>query len=105
MSYYDDGLEGRPFDGFGDLKEYNRGARDRKEAEDALIPAPQKVEVSGVAYTIILMAPFLYLVYPVLGFTILGVVVGVVLLFSYTPLPIALEIVVGLVLGVMSFFL
>ena len=61
--------------------------------------------MSGVAYTIVLMAPFLYLVYPVLGFTILGVVLGLVFLFINTPLPIGLELIVGLILGVMSFFL
>jgi hypothetical protein len=107
MSDYDAGREGRQFEGHMDLKEYNRGERDRKEAEAAIaaiIPTPKPNPVPGVAFTILIIAPFLYLVYPVLGLTLLAVFSAVVLLFYFTTLPPALEIIAGLVICVFSFF-
>lgn len=101
---YEEGRAGRPAGSDTDLREYNRGVKDRAYEEAAGTPAAPKVEVSGVAYTILLMSPFLFLVYPVLGLTLLGVFAAVVALFYYTPLPTMLEIVVGFVVCVFAFF-
>ena len=101
---YEEGRAGRPVTSDTDLREYNRGERDRKEADAALTPAAPKVEVPGVAFTILLIAPMLFLVYPVLGLTLYVVAGAVVAVFYFTPLPDGLEIFGGLILCVMSFF-
>lgn len=106
MSYtsYEDGRAGRPVTSGTDMREYNRGERDRKEADAAWTPAAQKVEVPGVAYTILLIAPMLFLVYPVLGLTLYAVAGAMFALVYFTPLTKEIGIFIGFIVCVFSFF-
>lgn len=88
------GLSGKPFQPDMDLADYERGA--------ALRLGP-KVEVPGVAFTLILVSPFLPMVYPVLGLTIYAAVAGVVALSFALPTPKKVELFPGIVLSVAAF--
>jgi hypothetical protein len=102
---YDDGRAGNPIQADTNLESYNRGVRDREHAEAAWgPPKPKPVPVPGIAYTLILVAPFIYLVYPVLGVTLLGVFAAVLVVFNLTPLPVVAEALAGLILCVAAFF-
>jgi hypothetical protein len=63
-----------------------------------------KTEVPGVAYTLILVAPFIWMVYPILGFTILAVVGGTVMLCRALHVPGHWGIILGSIPCFMSFF-
>lgn len=69
---FNSGYRGNQFHHGMDRTEYERG-KSQKDLENTL-PGNQKVEVPGVAYTLILVSPFLFTVYPVLGFTILAAI-------------------------------
>jgi hypothetical protein len=63
---YKAGLKGLPMQYGMDQTEYNKGVADAEKKARAETPAP-KVEVDGVSYTMILMAPFLAVMYPTMG--------------------------------------
>ena len=73
---YQSGYRGDQFHHGMDRGEYERG-KGQKELEATLGGAGRKVEVPGIAYTLILVSPFIWMVYPVLGFTIMAVFLGV----------------------------
>jgi hypothetical protein len=106
MSYtsYEDGRAGRPVDSDTDLREYNRGERDRTEAEAAGWNQGKKVEISGVGFTLLLVSPFLILVYPVLGLTLYVVAGAMFALVYFTPLTKEIGIFIGFIACVASFF-
>ncbi len=81
------GLSGKPFQQGMSLEDYERGV--------AMRLGP-KVEVPGVAYTLILVSPFLPMVYPVLGLTLYAAVAGVLALGFALPTPKEAEIFVAL---------
>jgi hypothetical protein len=61
-------------------------------------------QMPGVAFTLLIIAPFLFLVYPVLGGVVMGTFVGVLYLLSLTRLPTAGIFLVGVILGICGFF-
>lgn len=72
---FEDGKAGRPMADGADLMSYTKGADERRQ-----LNAGPKVEVPGVAFTLIIVAPLIWVVYPVVGGALLagfyGVVVG-----------------------------
>jgi hypothetical protein len=99
---YNAGYRGDQFHHGMDRAEYERG-QGQKELENTLGGAGKKTEVPGVAYTLILVSPFIWMVYPIMGFTIYAVVGGTVLLFRALHVPKEWGIFIGLIPFAMSF--
>jgi len=100
---YQAGYHGDQFHHGMDSAEYHRG-KSQKELEDTLGGAGKKTEVPGVAYTIFLIAPMIWIVYPVLGITLYAVCAGVYLLVKLLHIAAHWGVILGLILAVMSFF-
>ncbi|MGE0267130.1 MAG: hypothetical protein AB7S78_01560 [Candidatus Omnitrophota bacterium] len=100
---YNAGYRGGQYHHGMDSGEYNRG-KSQKALEDTLGGAGKKVEVPGVAYTLILVSPFIWMVYPVMGLMIYAAVGGTVLLFRALHVPKEWGIFIGLIPFAMSFF-
>lgn len=88
------GLSGKPFQPGMSLADYDRGV--------ALRLGP-KVEVPGVAYTLLLIAPMIWMVYPLLGVTIMIVPAVIIAIFSAFK-QLGWGLFLALILGVASFF-
>jgi hypothetical protein len=63
-----------------------------------------KAQVSGVGLTILLMAPFLWMPYPVLGLTLIGVFGAIVTLMRWFNVPSGPAVFIGLLPCVLAFF-
>ena len=63
-----------------------------------------KANVSGVGFTILLMAPFLWMPYPVLGLTLIGVFGAIVTVMRWLHVPSGPAVLIGLLPCVMAFF-
>jgi hypothetical protein len=94
LTSYEDGKRGTPPGPNTDMDSYMAG----KQASEA------KTEVPGVAFTILIMAPLLFLVYPVLGITLLAISLAGLAAVAWAPIPMALKALVGLILCVAAFF-
>ena len=102
---YKAGQSGIPFSVGMNREDYDAGAAIKRTKDGILgVGAGPKVEVPGVAYTLILVAPILLFVYPVLGLTIFGTLAGVIALAMALPTPKEAEALVGFVLCVAAFF-
>ena len=91
---HDEGRLGGPVGINTDIDSYMEGRRS----------AESNTGVPGAAFTILIVAPLLFLVYPVLGLTINVIFAGVFYLLSLTELPIGLIILIGLILGIAGFY-
>src|SRR5262249_19232050 len=72
---YLDGKAGLPSNAGTDMAAYNAGIEDARKAQQGssdFFPQ-QKVEVPGVAFTLIIVAPLLFMFYPALGLTLYAV--------------------------------
>ena len=77
---YEDGKLGIPPGPNTDMDSYMAGKQGRE----------MKTEVPGVAFTILIMAPFLFLVYPVLGVALLAICLALLAAVAWAPIPMAL---------------
>jgi hypothetical protein len=100
---YQTGYRGGQFHHGMDRAEYDRG-RGQKELEDTLGGAGQKTPVNGVAFTLLFIAPFIWMVYPILGFTILAVFAGFVFLFRALHVAPQWGFLIAVIPCIMSFF-
>jgi hypothetical protein len=105
MSDYKAGYRGDQFHHGMDRVEYERGMAQR-ENEDAIgkmAGGGRPVEVPGVAFTLILIAPLMFMIYPVVGLTIWAVF-GACLFIFYLMNNAIWGFVVGFILSVLSFY-
>lgn len=100
---YTSGYRGDQFHHGMDRNEYERG-RSQKELIETLGGGNKKIEVDGPTFGLILASPFVWMVYPVMGFTMMGVVAGLVLLAKISPIHPAVEFLIAIFPAVMSFF-
>lgn len=100
---YEEGKAGRAMTPGGDASEYRKGEQAREKSE--FLASLPKTQVSGVSFTILLMSPLIWMPYPVLGFTLLGVFGLTVFIMRLLPLPGFLEFLIGIVPCVAAFFL
>lgn len=100
---YETGYRGHQFHHGMDRAEYERG-KAQKELIDTLGGAGKKTEVDGVTFTLLLVAPLIWMVYPVLGFTLIGVCAAVVFIANLLPIHGAIKFLIGVIVCVMSFF-
>ena len=91
---YEDGKNNIPPGPNTDMNLYMAGQKER-EATTAL---------PGVAFTILIMAPLLFLVYPVLGLALAAIFLAVVGALYWAPLPMMVKALAGLILSVAAFF-
>lgn len=90
------GLSGKPFQPGMSLADYDRGV--------ALRLGP-KVEVSGIAFTLLMIAPMIWMIYPALGLTLWAVAAGCYFLFNALHVPMHWGFILGFILCVLSFLL
>lgn len=102
-SDYQTGYRGGQYHHGMDRSEYTRG-KDQKDLENTLGGGGQKTEVSGVAFTLLLIAPMIWMVYPVLGFTLLAIFAACVGLFGMVLHWQVAGFIIGTILCVASFF-
>lgn len=113
---FDDGKAGVPRDANTDITAYREGqAAQQNAAFDAsqrrdtpkgvnwgqFLP---KAEVNAVHFTLLLVSPVLFIVYPILGLLILAVFGACVFAARALPLPGPLEFIVGAIICIVSFF-
>jgi len=79
-----------------DVASYMEGKRAAEAAERSPIP--------GVAFTILLITPVLFLFYPVLGLTVNALFLAVLVAAYKLPVPKELTLFIGLILCVAAFF-
>ena len=91
---YEDGRLGLGVGPNTDMDSYMEGKRARES----------KTAVPGVAFTLLIVAPFLFLVYPALGLTIYAIFLAVVYLLFLAGLSGGLNILFGVILGIAGFF-
>jgi hypothetical protein len=91
---YEDGKLGIPPGPNTDMDSYMAGKQGGE----------MKTGVPGVAFTILIMAPFLFLVYPVLGLSLLAITLAALAAVAWAPIPMVLKAVAGLILYVAAFF-
>lgn len=95
---FEDGKAGRPMADGADLKSYVAGQQERHA------PAGPRTEISGVAFTLIVVAPLIWVAYPVAGFTLLaGWYLPVTLAGGFEKASMA-PMVLGLILALVGFF-
>lgn len=99
---YQAGYRGGQFHHGMDRAEYERG-KGQKDLEDTLGGGNRPVEVPGVAFTLLLIFPLIWTVYPVLGVTIL-IVPSVIMMVFLAFKQQMWGILFAFVLGVFSFF-
>lgn len=75
-----------------------------KKSSDAWVSPQQKVEVDGVAFTIMLIAPILYMVYPILGSSLYAAFGLTVLLCNIFHISMLFGITLGFFAAVAAFF-
>ncbi|MBL8012834.1 MAG: hypothetical protein JNN05_03205, partial [Candidatus Omnitrophica bacterium] len=103
---YQAGYRGNQFHHGMDRAAYESG-KSQKETEDAvarMAPGGQPVVVDGVSFTLLLVAPFIWMVYPVLGVTILAAPAVVVLICLSLNIQGLWAFLIAFILGVVSFF-
>jgi hypothetical protein len=103
---YKDGKSGLPAGPDTDINSYRIGQQDREaEAKKGMdwshLP---KVDISGVGYTLLLISPFLYMVYPTLGVTLFGSFLVVLTVTHWLHVPDFPAILLLFALCVASFF-
>lgn len=99
------GYRGGQFHHGMDRAEYERG-KGQKELEDNLAKMAgggRPIEIPGVAFTLLLIAPMIWMIYPALGFTLWAVAVGCFLLFQALHVPMHWGFIIGFILCVLSF--
>lgn len=64
---YKAGLQGLPFQVGMDQTDYDAGQSDAEKKKASEAPPAPKIEVDGVGFTAVLMAPFLAVMYPTMG--------------------------------------
>lgn len=90
---YKSGLRGDTYQFGMNQISYEAGAAKRKQQEGSQFSGP-KTEVDGVGFTMIMMSPFLAIMYPIAGFI---TVAGTLLLLKITSfLPGILRVIIGL---------
>lgn len=101
---YNAGYRGHQFHHGMDRGEYERG-KGQKELEDTLGGAGRAATpVDGVSFTLLLVAPFIWMVYPVLGVTIMVAPAIVVLICLALKMQGLWPFFFAFILGVLSFF-
>jgi hypothetical protein len=88
------GLSGKPFEAGMNLEDYDRGV--------AMRLGP-KVEVPGIAYTLILVSPLLLVTHPVLGLACNGGFAVAALLASWAGAKTS-ALLIGFLVGIVAFF-
>ncbi len=104
---YESGYRGNQFHHGMDRAEYERGQAQKQLHDDlgkmASGGVERKTEVPAVAFTLLLVAPFIWMVYPVLGVTIMVVPIVVVAIFTALKLM-EWGYLLAFILGVCAFF-
>lgn len=101
---YRAGYRGGQFHHGMDRIAYDEG-KAQKDLENTLSGAGgQKTEVNGVAFTLILIAPLIWMVYPFLGVTILAIPLTVCAILTALKIHQFAVLLVGFVLMVFAFF-
>lgn len=100
---YKAGLGGAEWSPGMNREDYDAGVAKRNYGKTIFSDWP-KVEVPGVAYTLIIASPLLPLPYPVLGFMVNGTFAGVALLTSRLPGVGTWALLIGFLAGVVAFF-
>lgn len=95
---FEDGKAGRPMADGADLKSYVAGQQERHQ------PVGPKVAVPGSAFTLIVVSPLIWVVYPVLGFTAMAAFAVPILLSGGWNAAGPGAFVLGIILGVVAFF-
>jgi hypothetical protein len=100
------GREGQLIQPGMNKRDFDAGVAQRKADQEAAIAAfvGPKVEVPGVAYTLIIASPLLPFVYPVLGLVVNGTFIGVMVAASLVPGSKNWGMPLGFLLGIVSFF-
>ncbi|MBP9854943.1 MAG: hypothetical protein KBD53_08760 [Candidatus Omnitrophica bacterium] len=75
---------------------------DQTQEDKALHPVT--FGLATIDYTLILIIPVLWIVYPIVGFLIWGVVIGIVFLFRTLHVPAMWAVILGFIPFIMSFF-
>lgn len=99
---YQSGYRGQQYHHGMDRAAYESG-KNQKELESTL-GGGQKTEVNGAAFTLILIAPLIWMVYPFLGVTVMAIPLGVCALLTALKLHQFAVMIIGFVLMVFAFF-
>ncbi len=95
---FEDGKAGRPMADGADLKSYLAGQQERHQ------PAGPKVEVPGSAFTLIIVSPLIWVVYPVLGLVAMAPFAAIIALAGGWSAAGPGAFLVGVLLGAAAFF-
>lgn len=101
---YNAGYRGDQFHHGMDRDAYERGKAD-KEFIASIGKGGPPVEINGVSFTLLMIAPMIWMIYPALGFTLWAVAVGCYFLFTALHVPMHWGFILGFILCVMSFLL
>ncbi len=118
---YQDGQAGLPMQDGGDRTAYNAGLAERhnaaynesyaanqqsgeKSSGSAWAPPARSYPVDGVAFTILLLSPVLFMIYPILGFSLYGALGITILVGKFLPIHMAIVFLGGCGLGIAAFF-
>jgi hypothetical protein len=110
---YQDGRAGNAPGPNTDYTAYQSGRADREREAAQQGPAEKRIDwgsffpkanVSGVGLAIFLMAPFLWMPYPVLGLSLMGVFGAIVMLMRWLHVPSGPAVLIGLLPCVLAFF-
>lgn len=100
---YKAGLGGAEWSPGMNREDYEAGVSKRNFGKTIFSDWP-KVEVPGVAYTLIIASPLLPFVYPVLGVAVNGTFIGMALVASRLPGIGTWVLLIGFLAGVVAFF-
>lgn len=104
---YNAGYRGEQFHHGMDRATYEKGKADKEnlDAIGRMAGGGQKVEINGVAFTLLLIAPMIWMIYPALGLTLWAVAAGCYFLFTALHVPMHWGFILGFILCVLSFIL